>query len=105
MIKTGDKIMFKTSLSVALLIALILTGLIFATAPEVAVAQVDSDQAFARLKAKNAPGNVVIGDDVSIGPNCTITTNVPSNRTLFVPPPRAMPKAGSPPNVQRTVRP
>jgi hypothetical protein len=48
MIKTGDKIMFKTSLSVALLIAMILTGLTFATAPEIAVAQLDSDQAFAR---------------------------------------------------------
>ncbi|MFN3912893.1 serine O-acetyltransferase [Hyphomonas sp.] len=38
-------------------------------------------------------GNVTIGDDVSIGPNCVITQDVPSNRTLFVPPPRALPKA------------
>ncbi len=39
-------------------------------------------------------GNVTIGDDVSIGPNCVITQDVPSNRTLFVPPPRVVPKAG-----------
>ncbi|OZB19935.1 MAG: hypothetical protein B7X55_02040 [Rhodobacterales bacterium 34-62-10] len=38
-------------------------------------------------------GNITIGDDVSIGPNCVITQDVPSGRTLFVPPPRAVPKA------------
>ena len=48
-------------------------------------------------------GNVTIGDDVSVGPNCTITTNVPSNRTLFVPPPRIMPKSGPPPNLKQSI--
>ena len=48
-------------------------------------------------------GNITIGDDVSIGPNCTVTTNVPSNRTLFVPPPRVMPKQGPPPNLAKNV--
>jgi hypothetical protein len=48
MIKMGDKIMCKTSLSATLLIAMILTGLTFATAPETAVAQLGSDQVFAR---------------------------------------------------------
>ncbi len=37
-------------------------------------------------------GDITIGDDVSIGPNCTVTTNVPAGRTLFVPPPRSFPK-------------
>jgi len=50
-------------------------------------------------------GNVTIGDDVSVGPNCTVTTNVPSNRTLFVPPPRVMPKQGPPPNLAKNVEP
>jgi len=48
MVKMGDKIMCKTSLSAALLIAMILTGLTFATAPKTAVAQMQSDQMFAR---------------------------------------------------------
>lgn len=38
-------------------------------------------------------GNVTIGDDVTIGPNCVITRDVPPNCTLFVAPPRAIPKA------------
>lgn len=38
-------------------------------------------------------GDVTIGDDVSVGPNCTVSTDVPSGRTLFVPPPRSLPKA------------
>lgn len=38
-------------------------------------------------------GNVTIGDDVSIGPNCVVTQDVPPGRTLFVPPPRVLPKA------------
>ena len=42
-------------------------------------------------------GNVTIGDDVSVGPNCTVTTNVPSGRILFNPPPRVMPKPGTRP--------
>jgi len=46
-------------------------------------------------------GNITIGDDVSVGPNCTVTTNVPSNRTLFVPPPRVMPKQGTPTNLAK----
>ncbi len=37
-------------------------------------------------------GDVTIGDDVSIGPNCTVSTNVPSGRNLFVSPPRSFPK-------------
>ena len=36
-------------------------------------------------------GNITIGDDVIIGPNCVITNDVPSNRTLFVSPPRVFP--------------
>jgi len=40
-------------------------------------------------------GNVKIGDDVSVGPNCVITADVPANRTLFVPPPRAIPRQNS----------
>ena len=48
MIKMGDKIMCRSSLSVALLIAMISTGLTFATAPETALAQVGSDQEFSR---------------------------------------------------------
>lgn len=37
-------------------------------------------------------GDVHIGDDVSIGPNCVVSTNVPPNRNLFIPPPRSFPK-------------
>lgn len=37
-------------------------------------------------------GNVTIGDDVTIGPNCVISRDVPANCTLFVPPPRMIPK-------------
>ena len=37
-------------------------------------------------------GKVTIGDDVSVGPNCVVSTDVPSGRTLFVPPPRSFPK-------------
>ena len=37
-------------------------------------------------------GNITIGDDVSVGPNCVISKDVPPGRTLFVPPPRAFPK-------------
>ena len=49
-------------------------------------------------------GNIQVGDDVSIGPGCVVTTNVPSSRTLFVPPPRVMPKAGTPPNLAASVQ-
>ncbi len=38
-------------------------------------------------------GDVTIGDDVSVGPNCTVSTDIPAGRTLFVPPPRSLPKA------------
>lgn len=41
-------------------------------------------------------GAVRIGDNVSIGPNCVISADVPANRSLFVPPPRALPKAEEP---------
>jgi serine O-acetyltransferase len=37
-------------------------------------------------------GNVTIGSDVSVGPNCTVSTDVPSGRTLFMPAPRSFPK-------------
>ena len=37
-------------------------------------------------------GNVNIGDDVSVGPNCVVSQNVPAGRSLFVPPPRSLPK-------------
>ncbi len=37
-------------------------------------------------------GNVTIGDNVNIGPNCVISNDVPSDRTLFIPPPRVIPK-------------
>lgn len=37
-------------------------------------------------------GNVKIGDNVSVGPNCVVSADVPSDRTLFVPPPRAIPR-------------
>lgn len=44
-------------------------------------------------------GDVTIGDDVSVGPNCTVTTDVPAGRTLFMPPPRSLPKkTGDTPN-------
>lgn len=45
-------------------------------------------------------GNVTIGDDVSVGPNCVVSKDVPSNRTLFVPPPRAFPKQNSEPTTE-----
>jgi serine O-acetyltransferase len=37
-------------------------------------------------------GNITIGSDVHVGPNCTVTMNIPSNRTVFVPPPRVLPR-------------
>lgn len=37
-------------------------------------------------------GNITIGDNVNIGPNCVISNDVPSDRTLFIPPPRVIPK-------------
>ena len=37
-------------------------------------------------------GNITIGDNVSIGPNCVVMNDVPSDRSLFVSPPRALPK-------------
>jgi serine O-acetyltransferase len=37
-------------------------------------------------------GNVTIGDNVTVGPNCVVSADVPSDRTLFVPPPRVIPK-------------
>lgn len=41
-------------------------------------------------------GNVTIGDNVSIGPNCVVTADVPADRTLFIPPPRAIPNQNTP---------
>lgn len=38
-------------------------------------------------------GNVRIGNDVSIGPNCVVSQDVPDNRTLFVANPRVFPKS------------
>lgn len=37
-------------------------------------------------------GNVTIGDNVSVGPNCVVSADVPSDRTLFIPPPRVIPR-------------
>lgn len=37
-------------------------------------------------------GNVTIGDNVSIGPNCVVSADVPANRSLFIPPPRVIPR-------------
>lgn len=37
-------------------------------------------------------GTVRIGDNVQIGPNCVITTDIPSDRVLFIPPPRVLPQ-------------
>jgi hypothetical protein len=48
MSKTGDKIMYKSSLSGALLVAMLLTGMTFTAAPQMAFAQMESDQMFAR---------------------------------------------------------
>jgi serine O-acetyltransferase len=33
-------------------------------------------------------GRIVIGDDVIIGPNVTVMTNIPAGTTVFAPPPR-----------------
>lgn len=41
-------------------------------------------------------GNITIGDNVTIGPNCVVSQDVPANRTLFVPPPRTLPKETAP---------
>lgn len=38
-------------------------------------------------------GNITIGNDVSIGPNCVVSQSVPDNRVLFVPNPRVFPKS------------
>lgn len=37
-------------------------------------------------------GNVTIGDNVAVGPNCVVSSDVPSDRTLFIPPPRVIPR-------------
>jgi serine O-acetyltransferase len=37
-------------------------------------------------------GNISIGDNVTIGPNCVVSADVPADRTLFIPPPRVIPK-------------
>ncbi len=37
-------------------------------------------------------GNVSIGDNVQIGPNCVVTSDIPADRVLFVPPPRILPQ-------------
>lgn len=37
-------------------------------------------------------GNITIGDNVTIGPNCVVSADVPADRTLFIPPPRVIPK-------------
>jgi serine O-acetyltransferase len=36
-------------------------------------------------------GNLKIGDDVTIGPNCVVSSDIPSKRTVFLPPPRVLP--------------
>lgn len=38
-------------------------------------------------------GNVNIGDNVTVGPHCVISADVPANTTVFLPPPRIIPKA------------
>ncbi|ABN78868.1 serine O-acetyltransferase [Cereibacter sphaeroides] len=38
-------------------------------------------------------GNVTIGDRVTVGPNCVISSDVAPDCTLFLPPPRVLPKA------------
>ena len=38
-------------------------------------------------------GNVTIGDNVSVGPNCVVSADVPADRSLFIPPPRVLPRA------------
>ncbi|MEM8935003.1 MAG: serine acetyltransferase [Pseudomonadota bacterium] len=37
-------------------------------------------------------GNITIGDDVMIGPNAVVSANVPSQRTVFAPPARVLPR-------------
>jgi len=37
-------------------------------------------------------GNIRIGDNVQIGPNCVVMNDVPANRSLFVAPPRVLPR-------------
>lgn len=37
-------------------------------------------------------GNIEIGENVQIGPNCVVMNNVPADRSLFIPPPRVMPR-------------
>ncbi len=37
-------------------------------------------------------GNVTIGDNVSVGPNCVVSADVPADRSLFIPPPRVIPR-------------
>lgn len=37
-------------------------------------------------------GNIRIGDRVQVGPNCVVSADVPSDRILFVPPPRTLPR-------------
>lgn len=37
-------------------------------------------------------GNIRIGDRVRVGPNCVVSADVPSDRILFVPPPRILPR-------------
>lgn len=40
-------------------------------------------------------GNVNIGDNVQIGPNCVVTNDIPSDRVLFQPPARILPQKAS----------
>lgn len=42
-------------------------------------------------------GNVSIGDKVNVGPNCVVMTDIPANRTVFIPPPRVLPNKSSEP--------
>lgn len=37
-------------------------------------------------------GNVCIGDNVQIGPNCVVTNDIPSDRILFMGSPRVLPR-------------
>lgn len=39
-------------------------------------------------------GNVTIGDNVNIGPNCVVSTNIPPNATVFAPQSRIIPRPG-----------
>ena len=37
-------------------------------------------------------GNINIGNNVQVGPNCVVMNDVPSDRVLFTPAPRTLPR-------------